>query len=598
MADPTTQGPLSTVTSNQDSDIPQSNTAATIGQPVKITGGGKGTLASITPTAGAVLDEQSSKAILSNMQKLLNEYDSPEKKFQDALMKAHAWTVYDKTPAFQQIQAQEEQDRANKYNIGQSMASIQAMQNQNKILADTMGATPGATGVAGSMTPMQQSIASLPESERAWASYLARTNPAEFFKMVQANELKKPDQLKMLETLKGMDYTPQNEAWARQNFPNMFAPQKTIVNGVATEYSPDPKSLFKPSGATTQAAVSGNVPAFSDPSIKITSAKRDNATQQSLYNKSIANGTPGTLPDGTPVAKPGTSPHENLPFGDVLDIDPTTLTTPGRTELAQKGYYQPYGKDSPHWQKIPPVGTGVTTARAPTAGEQDTSVPGVSQQYENLKTANAAIGKTFETLQSNKDAYNNNITAADAAIRAVDEGKEEEQGPGTNIKQGYIYAKIAANIPVDPDELARYSRNLTIEQAKQQFVAQGAKAAMGAQYTGKEADNFAKTLASINDPSNYIKTTFQIVKAKNLVDLAHLKFLADYPKDLLGGEKAWDNSGMREKIFKDTVTAFKEKAPAAGGGDIAAQAKQRFKAYEPEKYNYGFENGKFYREPK
>ena len=39
-------------------------------------------------------------------------------------------------------------------------------------------------------------------------------------------------------------------------------------------------------------------------------------------------------------------------------------------------------------------------------------------------------------------------------------------------------------------------------------------------------------------------------------------------------------------------------APAAPARDIQAEARSRFGAYEPNKYNYGFENGRFYREPK
>lgn len=38
--------------------------------------------------------------------------------------------------------------------------------------------------------------------------------------------------------------------------------------------------------------------------------------------------------------------------------------------------------------------------------------------------------------------------------------------------------------------------------------------------------------------------------------------------------------------------------PSVGGGDIEAQAKKSFGSYEPDKYDYGYENGKFYRDRK
>jgi hypothetical protein len=38
--------------------------------------------------------------------------------------------------------------------------------------------------------------------------------------------------------------------------------------------------------------------------------------------------------------------------------------------------------------------------------------------------------------------------------------------------------------------------------------------------------------------------------------------------------------------------------PSVGGEDFEAQAKKSFGSYEPDKYEYGYENGKFYRDKK
>ena len=97
--------------------------------------GAKGQLGSFSAPKGTVMSSNDSKSILENMQKMLAEYDNPMNKFENSLQKAHAWTLYDKEPAFRNIQEQEELDRSNKYNIMQNMAAFGASQNaaQNKL---------------------------------------------------------------------------------------------------------------------------------------------------------------------------------------------------------------------------------------------------------------------------------------------------------------------------------------------------------------------------------------------------------------------------------------------------------------------------------
>lgn len=104
---------------------------------------------------------------------------------------------------------------------------------------------------------------------------------------------------------------------------------------------------------------------FSDPSIKVISGQRSAPEQQRLWDLSVANGTPGKLPNGNPVAKPGTSQHEGQ---GALDIDSKTLTRSGRQELASKGYYQPLPNDPNHWEVIPGFKPQVSTT--PTVGQQ------------------------------------------------------------------------------------------------------------------------------------------------------------------------------------------------------------------------------------
>ena len=580
MADPTVQGPLSAASTTSETSEPTA-ALSTIGQPVKFTGGGKGTLGTITPTAGAILDENSSKAILANMQNMLDEYSSPKKGLEDALMKAHAWTMYNKEPMFRQIQQQEEQDRANKYNISQGMASIQAMQNQNKILQEEMSGGAKTAG-AGVGAGVGTGIPGIPGNQQDYARYLKRTNPVEFEKLLTSYNVKQPDALKIMDAVKGMEDTPQNREILRQTFPKSFEPQVTVdANGARHESMPDIGALFRQANAPTATGV----PVFNDPSIRITSTQRNAQQGKDLYQTSVDAGTPGVQPNGIPVAKPGTSPHETLPAGDVLDIDPSKLTTSGRTELAQKGYYQPYGKDSPHWQKIPPVGTQTTTATTlpamkaalqpgaqPTTGDipsplaGDTSVPGVAAKYANLQEQNKAfINGEQKTLADAVYAQRNDERNAERVLESL---HKADFGPGSSVEQLAIEAKMAAEKLsgqklVTPEEEARYFAGKTIENVKQTQVALGAKAAMGAQYTGKESDNYAKTLAGINDKNTYIKTIYQIQMAKAKLDKAHLNYLRQNQADPVTAEANWTREGgLGEKkaneIYQANVDEFRK----------------------------------------
>jgi len=545
MTDPV-QGPLSAVATDKETPEPTS-TLSTIGQPVKFTGGGKGTLGTITPTAGAILDENSSKAILANMQNMLDEYSSPKKGLEDALMKAHAWTMYNKEPMFRQIQQQEEQDRANKYNISQGMASIQAMQNQNKILQEEMsgGAKTAGAGVG-------TGIPGIPGNQQDYARYLKRTNPVEFEKLLTSYNVKQPDALKIMDAVKGMEDTPQNREILRQTFPKSFEPQVTVdANGARHESMPDIGALFRQANAPTATGV----PVFNDPSIRITSTQRNAQQGKDLYQTSVDAGTPGVQPNGIPVAKPGTSPHETLPAGDVLDIDPSKLSTSGRTELAQKGYYQPYGKDSPHWQKIPPVGP---TTAAPSPARSP------AEYEENLKKDAAAnqafLNTTHKALSDKVEAQTNDEINAKQILGSLDKGSF---GPGTSIDQGLSTMLQTVGVKPNKAEQVKYLNNLNIEQARQLFSASGARAAMGAQFTENESKRFLQTLAGIDNPKEYIKQVYQLKLAEAKLNQARLDYLNSNPTNMAKADRDWRNSDQREKILKEYAPIYSKIADKA-----------------------------------
>jgi len=557
MADPTIVP--SSNQDNPDTAQPQAGLSQ-ISTQVKMTPGGKGQLSTLSAPAGVLMSEESNKAILANMQKMLDEYNSPYKKFQDSLKEAHAWTKYDKTPAFQQIQSEQEQDRANRYNIAQSMTSLQANQATNQNLAKSL-LSPGAGGIpsAGSVPTTAQATAGLNAQ-----SPIDDATQAEIDRLIlkegnvgAAGELRKKAYANYLEQSNRNKF---NVDWDSP-VPGV------MVNGVPTTVTRRAFSKMAESNPgiikenpqlakeITGGGNTGGVPVFNDPSIRITSAQRNAQQGKDLYQTSVDAGTPGVQPNGIPVAKPGTSPHETLPAGDVLDIDPSKLSTSGRTELAQKGYYQPYGKDSPHWQKIPPVGP---TTAAPSPARSP------AEYEENLKKDAAAnqafLNTTHKALSDKVEAQTNDEINAKQILGSLDKGSF---GPGTSIDQGLSTMLQTVGVKPNKAEQVKYLNNLNIEQARQLFSASGARAAMGAQFTENESKRFLQTLAGIDNPKEYIKQVYQLKLAEAKLNQARLDYLNSNPTNMAKADRDWRNSDQREKILKEYAPIYSKIADKA-----------------------------------
>jgi len=177
-------------------------------------------------------------------------------------------------------------------------------------------------------------------------------------------------------------------------------------------------------------------------------------------------------------------------------------------------------------------------------------------------------------LAERVNTQRNDKMYADMAIDALKTGNF---GPGSSIGQLTKEAAQALGVPLSPKEREEYFNKMTIEQVKQNFVASAARAAMGAQFTQVESERFAKTLAGINDPKEYIKTVYQIKKALAEVDDAHLQYIRSHKQNLNDAEAAWAATGDAEKIMRSKVDKFKdipaggESAPTSGGGETKNQ---------------------------
>lgn len=588
MTDPV-QGPLSTVVTDSETPEPTS-TLSTIGQPVKFTGGGKGTLGTITPTAGAILDENSSKTILANMQNMLDEYSSPKKGLDDALMKAHAWTVYNKEPMFRQIQQQEEQDRANKYNISQGMASIQAMQNQNKILQEEMSGGAKTAG-AGAGAGVGADIPGIPKNQQDYARYLKRTNPVEFEKLLTSYNVKRPDQLKITDEVRSMEDTSQNRALLMDLRPELFKGKEVVdpTTGKTKIIMPDIGAVFKQATAVQPTAT---LP----PSISSVKAELKTAAEPSISSPQGVRNVPGVgvgVHNGIDMLMSAGTPVNSFTNGKVLsagdtgdgfgksvvvqNLDGTTTRYAHLSDIGVKpgdnidrnsllGAAGQTGKATgPHLhvevrdknnQPLDAKGYLANAAKAPVA-QVDTSKEAVKLRSEGAGQANQAfIDTTYKDL------------AGEVASQKKDELKSKQIlgslqnntfGPGTSIDQGVSKTLQTLGFNGSPEDQAKFMSNLNIEQARKLLSLSGMRPALGSAFTENENKAFTELTPGIDSPKEMLKQYYQYRIAEAAINKDHKAYLDNYAAHydtMAQADAAWQASGQADKILKEKAPLY------------------------------------------
>lgn len=133
---------------------------------VKVTGGGKGGLANITPQPGMLMDEKTNAGILQNMQKLADEIQNPWRRVNEGLKDMTAWTQYNKGPAFALREEAAANDRNTLYNIRQQQAAVLQAQQQAQAEAANIARIKqsmagGAEGAGGPNMAQQQLLNAL-----------------------------------------------------------------------------------------------------------------------------------------------------------------------------------------------------------------------------------------------------------------------------------------------------------------------------------------------------------------------------------------------------------------------------------------------------
>ena len=582
--------------------------------PYKMVSGGKNQLNTITPTAGMLMSPQASGAIKNNMEELLKKYQNPYDEFQSTLDDMVARTQLRPADALRQRAEERQQKEANIYNLKMSMANNEAAQASARNMASAIGLggapsgggvplAPGvsanapAGGAQGTMAPTWvDMLKSLPvEQQPIGMAYLQGGDVGSFNKLVAENSMKRPDTQKLWQWAQTQPADVQDMVKG-QLFEKGLAPRSYIdpvtrkeirysgtgamppgtapaasgapvVSGTST-LSPSATEFVESRGKTSAVSPAGAEGVMQvmpntqrDPGFGVTPA-RDNSPAElkrvgidylAALKKNYGDETLGII-----AYNMGPGNFEKwlkTTGGDFKKLSPETQSYIGQVHLANSLLNRGGDNIVTRTMGGAPSAGGAPAAAAPSA---PVSREDLALQQENLgKSHSAFIDTTYKPLSESVKGQENDVLYADRVLDALKTGN---YGPGTSIGQMANQAFQALGLKLSPAEQEQYLRNLTIEQAKQQFVALGAKAAMGSQYTGKESENFAKTLAGINDPKEFIRTVYELKKAKALVDAAHKDFLESSPGDMMKAEKEWKNSGIRERIMKETVTSF-NKAP-------------------------------------
>lgn len=561
--------------------------------PYKVVSGGKNQLNTITPTTGMLMSPEASGAIKNNMQEMLKKYQNPYDEFQSTLDDMVARTQLRPADALRQRAEERQQKEANIYNLKMAMANNEAAQKSAQSMASAIGLggtsggvplapgvsanAPTAGGTQGTMVPTwMDMLKSLPvEQQPIGMAYINGGDIGSFNKLVAENSLKKPDTQKIWQW--AQTQSPEVQDMVKgQLFEKGLAPRsyidpktgKTILSSPAAAMPP---SMAAPTGTANAPSVATNVAPITNlgnirPQGQSTGFQTFNTPEEGLaaidknlqsYGQKGVNTLEGIISRWAP-------PNENDTAALIanaskrLGLDPKQPLDMGNPAVRQAVGTAIMLQE--HGNKIfATAAPSVGGAQAPSAQAPNGPIfqEDVKLQQENLGRANTSFIKgTYDPLAERVNAQEGQRVFVDSILKAVETG---DYGPGTSIGQMTSQAAQAVGLPLSQAERENYLRNLTIENAKKQFVASGAKAAMGSQYTAKESENFEKTLAGINDPKEYIKSVYQIKRASALTDEAHKQFLEDNAGDMIKAEREWKKSGIRDKIFTETVDAFKKK---------------------------------------
>jgi hypothetical protein len=544
--------------SSSTSDTPTATGGLPVISNIKFTPGGKGQVATMTSPTGVLMDENSSKNILANMQKLLEE--KPFENFQNDLKEMYAWSKYDKEPMFRQLAEEKQQKEAQRYNIMQSMEALKSSQgtlrNQAASLVSPQTGTAGTA--AGTIAQAQGPINAATQAEidrliykegNVAAAQALRKRAFDEYNAASARKQFSADMDTPVEFINPI--TKQPDKMTRRDWAQYNQSRPEIV-ALINKANPDlAKTMAEPTQGKTTAADWAV-----DNGFQVISGTRTPDESKALVHHYDENGVPRTA-QGRPIDLK-TSPHFT---GDGFDVKPGSV--PVGSELEAKafanGYKRGTGKEENHFYRTKTAAAGET----PSLQEYESGVKkGEASQRSFLDT-------TVKQLADNTKTREDIVNYSDQVLEAIKTGK---YGPGTGIDQ--TLSKYLQTVGIEPTatEKQKFITNLTIEQARSLMAYAGARQAMGAQFTQKEGESWLANFPGINDPKEYIKNMYQLQKARALVDDDLYDTLIANPGHEQEAYLKWKKSGIKNKIMQENVDAFKN-GPKTAKAAEASKAK-------------------------
>ena len=422
-----------------------------------------------------------SDSILANMQKRMDEISSPRNQFENQLQKAHAWTLYNKSPAFKNIAEQENQQSEQLQNIGSTMAQIKMMRdrmaNAKGIIAGLGGTGAGGTGAGGTgvggigagggngLNPEIMNALALNAHDPDKVAGILKEVGLEKIKSV-------PNERKLFEWIKSQPPETQ-ETLLRQHFPKIYEPsvgvtetgEKFNVPSLAqTPPKPAPTTLTPMAPAPTTGLSPENVAEKLKKDFGIdlgpNALKRDTAGQSGLIDRFNAGDKNVYMP--APLVKGKEVYHE-----DAIDV-PRNVPEQYMNNL---GYYRPNPqKDPVHYVPIKPT----TNAKPVVPKTENQLAIEKAQQEENIKTAGKGESKELEILgKSAAEEASQTMDNWHTAGSTIENAKEtkllaernkatlgifKKAGPGVAIANTLnegLKLGIAGEIKVPLEELAK-----------------------------------------------------------------------------------------------------------------------------------------------
>jgi len=431
-----------------------------------------------------------SDTILANMQKRMDELNSPQNQFENALQKAHAWTLYDKTPAFKHIAEQENQRADQLQNIGTTMAQIKMqrdrMANANKVIANlsntgTGGAGVGGVGAGGLNSELMSALALNAANPDKVAELLKSAGDIKLKAEIEAKnrpDYYKPDIDIVIYDKDGKPKLTQVSVADIQSNPNLYkattpAGKEKLNTVIAGGNAPTPSATVpvdKLQQAITEAggfgAPSALKPATITPEdvakkletdfgIKLgpNALKRDRTGQSELIERAKAGDKNVFMP--APLVEGKEVYHENA-----IDV-PTSVSEKYMNEL---GYYRPFPqKDPVHYVPFK-------------AGAPDKNKATIEDLY---KTHGGDVEKVIAEQYAGKNAFNE-----DGSINrnAKPAGRPNDPTVGEYVNQ------VKRRIEIEPT--AQKEAPTTVSELKSQQEIEKARGLKSVESDVKKVDEF------------------------------------------------------------------------------------------------------------